>query len=492
MGSPGKRLLGGCGLVLLLTLLAVVGVAQVGDDPRNTSSEYQDAMNGASCYAHHAGEGFRPFDYNFVNTYSQLPVNEDVVIQVRVRYPVDSMTSPQEFVQDIGVLVNTTHARNVRVLTEDTPDDLQETYSLTLPPGTPLTETFSVASGAQSGRVTARLLSVSPVPADVEPGEWTVTVQGIPLQGDAQEKTVELTRDQFREKGSGDWIVEARWQHPLATVPADWQATIEIDVEVLYAQEATEFLFRAERAIQVGREPNFVLIPVPVRILSEEPASLDFRVEAIVYWQHKPGDGAPLDEGLFYRFMTMNVVGGDELVEGQSFVGPLPSASVDLYNLFTRLLGMIGLFLVLVTMVTGGVFGRSTRRFMNKITGGAKKRVLWHSAAGFLIIVVATVHFLVALLDTSDDISKGLLWGGVAWVLLVSLGFSGYYQVRIIKRWNYRVWRHLHLWSAVGVLLFLIVHTVLDGSDFAFLHEVLPGWYERLIWPRPTTGGGMA
>jgi hypothetical protein len=489
MGRATRRLLTGLAAIVVVAFLLTVGVvAQLGD-PRNESPEYWDAINDAQCFEHHLEDGFIPFGFRFANAYSQLPIGETVPITVQIRH-ITNYEGPHQ-VLDMTVTVNTEDAPNVQIVTDDIPDDIEMTDG-------PITMTHGdvqewgpifIGSGASAGHFRVQITDINvggvPAPLDAAGMQGLLILQAGNRQIEVRDTEAEipLGKDFFEAGGRGNYTFSAEYRSDNAMLPIE--VTLEAELVVTFEPDATEVTFGEPTRPVLAAVGHMAEITIPVRITSEDEALIDFRIRANAFWEHQAGDGAPLDDGIYYRFLTMRVVGGDELIETAQQEAPTPVGGVvNLYNLLTRILGFIGLFLVVAAMFTGGVFGKSSRRWMNKMTGGAKKRVLWHSSVGFLIVLVASIHFGVALIETRNDISTGLLWGGLAWALMISLGFTGYYQVRMIKKWNYRVWRHMHLWSAVAVLVFVLFHLVLEGSSFSDIRrDFLPG-YDRLLWPK--------
>jgi hypothetical protein len=474
-------------LLLAGVLVSVVTVAQMGD-PRNESPEYWDAVNDAQCFEHHLEDGFIPYGFRFANSYSQLPIGKTVPITVQIRH-ITNYLGPHQ-VKDMTVTINTEDAPNVHIMTDDIPENIEITDGpITLGHGE-VQEwgPVFIGSGASQGyfRVAIDQISYGGVAAPLDAaglqGQLILQAGSRVVEVRDTQAEIFMGKDFFEAGGRGNYTFSVEYRAHNAMVPTE--VTLDMELFVTFEPDATEVTFGDPSREALTAVGHVAEITIPVRIISEDEALIDFRIRANAFWPHDPGDGAPLDDGIYYRFLTMRVVGGDELVEVAQQEAPVPVGVVNLYNLLTRILGFIGLFLVVAAMFTGGAFGKSSRRWMNKMTGGAKKRVLWHSSVGFLIVLVATIHFGLALIETRNDISKGLLWGGMAWALMISLGFTGYYQVRMIKKWNYRVWRHMHLWSAVAVLVFVLFHLVLEGSSLSEIRrEHLPG-YDRLLWPK--------
>lgn len=136
-------------------------------------------------------------------------------------------------------------------------------------------------------------------------------------------------------------------------------------------------------------------------------------------------------------------------------------------------------FLLLASIWTGGMFGKASRRQLNTVFGTAKRRVAFHNFLSYGLILFASVHTVLFILETAYHWTLGLLWGGVAILAMFGLGVTGAVQVQMIRRWNYAFWRWSHYGLAVAAILFTLVHMALDGVHFGFVQEAL-GWNDPL------------
>ncbi len=490
-----RGVVAGCGTLVVCTLLVTSGFAQLGTDPRN-SDEYYAAVAGVNCWDCHAPTvyHYEPALFYVETRYTEVPVGETVDIVVMIRHIMSvprpaGLSKMTHAMQKMAVTLYKAGAPSVEVITEDFVEDLDDADDVRVDADERATRAFLVEAGASEVR--ARAYVRDPGPAFGAAGESLRLELVSPLDdrygdtGTASDRAVALGPKDVERSGSGEYVLVVSYAHPAPGLAGPLDVALEWVVD--YEQTQTAFRFEVPGGDIRGADPIDRLsrtVTIPIRLTSADEAFLDFQLEVENYWLHDAADDAPGDEGTFYRFDTLRIRGGEEYVVAAGLVeAPVPPASVDLQHLLTRILGFVSLLLVPVAMVTGGVFGKESRRVLNRLTGGAKKRVLWHNAMSFAIIGVASVHFLLALVDGASDWTRGLLWGGTGWAVLVSLGFTGYYQVQIIKRWDYAFWRRVHLSSALGVLLFGLVHMALEGGDLGFLRDLLPGWHERLVWP---------
>lgn len=473
MAGARLRLLAGATTLVTLTLLATLGMAQEGGDPRNISDEYYDALNDAECMSHHEADGFAPFTAGVVQHYRRVPIGEPVELEVRIRNPWDHTLF------DLSVTMNTSQAPDVEVVASDLPDDLARATTHTVGPGAAraVEETFPVEENATRVSVRAELVQDGLAHTLGQAPTVHVALEKRDRQQDDGTDEARVTWDKDRVGGQGFGTYTAR-----AWVESDLEEeyTLRLKTEVTYGSTATEHTFFAGDGIAL-RPGEGHTMRIPIVVHGEEANLLDLMARGRAHWDHQPSSKAA-DDGDFVRFTTTTVRGGDQFVKGQSAAAPVTAGTAfDIANLFTKIVGFVSILLVPISMVTGGLFGKGSRRWMNRVTGGPKRRVLWHSSMSWLILVTASLHFLLALVETKFRWTHGILWGGVGWALLVVLGVTGYWQVRMIRRWDYKTWRRVHLAAAVGVFVFGILHMLIDGDDLMPLRQAWP-WMDRLVF----------
>lgn len=148
-------------------------------------------------------------------------------------------------------------------------------------------------------------------------------------------------------------------------------------------------------------------------------------------------------------------------------------------------IGYAASFLIVSSIASGGMFGKASRRGMNNLFGSAKRRVAFHNFLSYGIILVATVHMVLFLIDGDYKWTRGLIWGGLSILSMFGLGVTGAVQVPMIRRWNYATWRWTHYGMTVAVILFTLLHMLLEGVHFGDVQEALH--YSDPFNPVPTT-----
>ncbi len=166
-----------------------------------------------------------------------------------------------------------------------------------------------------------------------------------------------------------------------------------------------------------------------------------------------------------------------------------PGGLAELVSLaaISEAVGYVSAFLLVASIWTGGMFGKRSRRQLNKVFGGARRRVAFHNFLSYGIIAFAIVHTVIFIWDLNGPLAAdgyhwllGVLWGGPAILAMLLLGVTGALQVPMIRRWNYSVWRWSHFWLAILAILFSLVHMGLDGQNFDFIRQSI-GYEDPLV-----------
>ncbi|MBW3581837.1 MAG: ferric reductase-like transmembrane domain-containing protein [Euryarchaeota archaeon] len=461
------------GLVTTATMIAAAGPAQT--DPRNTSDEYYDSIDGARCMSCHQEEGYDPLIVSFSRALRVVALDTTETLDVQVVNPW------KHALYDVVLTVDLDAAPDVRI-----PVDRGTT-----PPPHKLTEEVEVPRGRDNAveipfPVEPNATSLSVVAAAEEalfgslasspPNLHLLVMSDRPVEsrGDRMAREVRLDAEALRSHPAKEWTA-LLWHDEEDLDP---ELTVTVDIVVDYTPPDRRILTFTTSGIRAGEAHTFSM---PIELSTTESNLIDLQVTARAFWDH--ASGTDRNNGIVTRFATLNVRGGDETVTTAAAAFPQPVGPlVNITNLLARIFGIVGALLVPLAMVSGGILGKRSRRALNRMLGGARRRVLLHGAMSWIILAVATGHLALAFIESRFTWTHGLLWGGAAWLLLTSLGVTGLLQTRMIKHWDYRTWRATHLWSAVGVFAFAALHTLIDGSDLGVVRDALP-FLERLVWP---------
>jgi hypothetical protein len=219
-------------------------------------------------------------------------------------------------------------------------------------------------------------------------------------------------------------------------------------------------------------------IPFVMRGVRDGTYAVEAEVRATVYYHHKTVGNYDWEN--YTRVRTAQVEVGSVHVGPDAVARLGPVAASDGKVVVAEVAGAASAILLPPAMLVGGTYGRSSRQFLNTLLGGAKRRVMFHSAVSLGLTGAAVAHAALFLLEGLYAVHVGLLWGGLGVVGLLGLALTGYYQVPLIQKYGYGWWRGVHLVMGIGVVLFTCVHALLDGSHFGDLKEELPAWLTRM------------
>jgi hypothetical protein len=153
-------------------------------------------------------------------------------------------------------------------------------------------------------------------------------------------------------------------------------------------------------------------------------------------------------------------------------------------RLAARVLGFIGLILLIFLLPTGGALKVITKR-LNPLMGGAKKRVDLHCALSYLLLTIALLHssllmyghyfgvvwkgfFLIA---KSDYLNINL--GTIALCLMLVISLLGILQKSLVKAIGRKAWGYVHGIISYVALALIVVHLIWVGTTAAPVRAAL-------------------
>jgi len=153
-------------------------------------------------------------------------------------------------------------------------------------------------------------------------------------------------------------------------------------------------------------------------------------------------------------------------------------------RLAARVLGFIGLIILILLLPTGGALKAVTKR-LNPLLGGAKKRVDLHCALSYLLLTIALLHssllmyghyfgvvwngfFLIA---KADYLSINL--GTTALCLMLIISVLGILQKRLVKTMGRKAWGYVHGIISYVALALIVVHLIWIGTTAAPVRALL-------------------
>jgi hypothetical protein len=286
----------------------------------------------------------------------------------------------------------------------------------------------------------------------------------------------------FQGLGYGNWTIQmlvypapGNQPNPFGTSVqfiVDWGVDFQAGAERIGVLSSTRRLTEGQAEIFAWRLN--ALAPAPGEYV-------ELTVNGTVYHKHEPANNA-IDWTNVTTTHRFDVVAGPNGVELVTTGAPLiiaadtPSASIVEIS---EIIGYMSAFTLVLSVVTGGMFGRQSRRFMNRIMGGARHRVAFHNILSYGLTAAALIHTImfIALAVQGGPYSwtLGLIWGGLGLLCMLLLGVTGALQVPIIRKSNYPTWKWIHFWLAILAVVFTILHLLLDGAHFGPIQDAI-GW----------------
>lgn len=133
-----------------------------------------------------------------------------------------------------------------------------------------------------------------------------------------------------------------------------------------------------------------------------------------------------------------------------------------------RTTGILSGIVLFISIVMSGLY-RPMRNRIEGVLGGASNRIRWHCGTSFFLMLLSFVHGILLPFSPHALTLRGLTLGSSAFVVLGALGFIGLYQKSLTERWGAKNWSRAHLVLTILAVIIVIVHAVLDGTDFAWL-----------------------
>lgn len=444
-------------LLLLLTIGLIVTLGP---------AAWSQQVPRATCLDCHEAEGME-FAVLRTTPYIEIPTGEPLDLDVIVVNP---------WLHEITSGLVTLNLSQAPGLTFEKPDDIQEEDEFTLSIDESRNVTFPVEAGA-----TAIVATMEQTPDesgqganDVDTRLWLPDGSANPaspdgirppeLQEGELEPTIEPARtveriviEDQRLAETGDWNFEAfRETGP----PED---PINMRVQVFY--NTTDTLSQSFR--ETIDPENSGTVTFPVQGQEQGDVTVQYSVELTAYYDH--GDITAQDEGNETLEGSSSFTIGDQL-ETEDVDPTIPEQAPVNWPMNARawgeVTGFIGLFLVPLSLVLGGAFGRRNVLWVNKLVESARVRVLWHNAVSFILLFLTILHLVLFIYEPAFEWSVGMIWGGVSTLALIGLGVTGGFQRGIARSIDYAKWRLLHIAMAVVFVATLLVHSIVDGVHF--------------------------
>ncbi|HVL86541.1 MAG TPA: hypothetical protein VM681_00835 [Candidatus Thermoplasmatota archaeon] len=435
-------------------------------------------LDNANCFGHHAADvpPFKTTVHIVPDTLIQVPASGSFV------YAVTITNAWKHEMLNTRVGLNLTRMPNVAFAGDEVP--YQTTEQGTLPAGaTSAPFEFPVGINATAIVVT---LEGDPGPLSLNDFDLRVVApSGRAFLGAADDSTTGL--------GGGNPASD-RVEIDTATIQTEAGSTTGSvaawNAFVTFAGGTTPqggFSITIDVAYDITRNP-VRFAAGPARLAPGESATFEFElaagavasgqlgIQAIGTAFYNHNDPQAVDFGNYSKSASVPFAIGTETLHAQALAGP-GVAFLDPAQRVMRqwgfLLGFTGFFLVFPSLVLGGAFGTQSVRVMNRFSGSARQRVLWHNALSYVLLGIGVTHASLFLVETTYQWSVGLVWGGLTLAAFLGLAVTGALQTRLVKTYGYAAWRFSHFSMGFLALFFVILHVVVDGVDFQWLRDLM-------------------
>jgi hypothetical protein len=320
--------------------------------------------------------------------------------------------------------------------------------------GETATYTFPITNGAISATIILEgddgILGLNDLDMTVrgaEGGNWQSA-------GSGPDEAVGLDRRDFRQGGYGDYTVEVVWFIGNPSIAY----TLTIDVEY-----GADQIIMEGPDLKEGEEHTFV---IPLTSLDKGDNTINVAVAATAHHEHTEEDDSVTSDNYDYV-----VEGSSSVKVGDKFVYNPPSESEKgTFSVLIpeRVLGLLSMILLFVSIGFSSLLRPVSSR-IEKIVGGAANRVKLHCRISQGLLGIALIHGLLLPLSPHATSARGLLLGVPAFLIMGFLGYIGWQQNTLRPKWGNEKWKKVHLIFTVLAVVIVILHAMLDGSDFAWL-----------------------
>ncbi|MEE9151884.1 MAG: hypothetical protein V3U20_08655 [Thermoplasmata archaeon] len=268
------------------------------------------------------------------------------------------------------------------------------------------------------------------------------------------DENVNLNANNLRRGGVGDYF--ARVDYFVGGLSISF--TLTIDVEY-----STDQIFLQGSDLGPGEEYTFVL---PLKSKAQGDNTINVIVTGTAYHEHEENDDPLITDSDEYTYEESS-----NLRVGNRFVYEPPEGEFEFsvnILLLERITGLLSALLLVLSIGLCGYYRPLCSR-IEKITGGKAKRCKWHCRVSLVLLLISFIHGLMLPFSPYASTLRGLVLGTSAFMILGALGYIGWQQNSFKKRWGYEKWCRVHMLLTVAVVVIVVAHALLDGSDFSWL-----------------------
>jgi hypothetical protein len=490
----------------LLVLALVVGAAMAGvaSSQLNTEKQSEETYNGAGCYGCHRVWSPIPLRtmYQIIPPETvELAPGQDTEYVVEIKHMWGSTKMPgYPHLPRMEAFIDVSQAPSI-AFSGDQPPLLGQTWNGAVPAADPgqLGERFDDTTVTVGAGASDLVITLTPASTDPFTGP-DLRMQVYPGKKSAKGTTYESVDD--AGPGSAERFVVHGGTNitGLSTGIPEWTirtflkpAAGEDSRAVALQQTEIPFIITLDTYYNLTGEPRKYTISE--RVIEQGQSNLlawrlvgagtpgpdeKIRITANVTAFYPHDLCCNDDWGNFTKYYDVAVVagpGGGAVIQTDASA----LATVGVQEAFlgmdriSEMVGYLSAFLIIASILSGGMFGTRSRRAFNHLFGTARRRVAFHNALSYFLIVAAIVHTVLFIIEANYYWTLGLIWGGAAILAMAGLAVTGAWQVGMIRTWSYGVWRWTHYGLAIATIALTIVHMLLDGAHFADVQEWV-GW----------------
>ncbi|UCG70875.1 MAG: ferric reductase-like transmembrane domain-containing protein [Thermoplasmata archaeon] len=268
------------------------------------------------------------------------------------------------------------------------------------------------------------------------------------------DEAVKLNLREISRWGYGEYSIEVVWFVGSPSISFILTIDVEYGVDQIYLKGED---------LAPGGKFTFVL---PIKSTTKGENIVDVAVKGTAHYEHGENDDPLTSDNHDYTIEgSSGVLIGDKLVyepPDEDFQG-----SIGIL-VWERVFGLLSGLLLLISVGFSGLI-KPVSTIAEKIVGGAAKRVKWHCRVSLILIIFSLIHGVMLPYSPHASSLRGLVPGTLAMICFGILGYIGWQQKPLKKRWGVENWRRLHLILTIAVVVIVLVHAIMDGSDFAWL-----------------------
>ncbi|MHB8585771.1 MAG: ferric reductase-like transmembrane domain-containing protein [Thermoplasmatota archaeon] len=429
----------------------------------------------SKCLSCHQAEGMT-YVQILMPTITEVPQGQDFNVTVKIVDPW------KHHIENASVSLNLTDAPGLTFVGGVPPVFSQ--FQGSLGPGATDTKTFAVGPNATEMNIglvgddsgfSASKFSVHIFGSDGHP--WN----GTPPSSSTE--TIHLSAADIQAGGLGTWKLTVQRSTPV-TLPLASPSQLEGPYKVtvgIYGNVTgvNEIYVGGPARLNYGQNGSYTfhLHATPSTGTGRILYKVTMNARADVPTDHQAGHPADQqDLGHYIEWHTTAAFkGGTEYIATSSAlppVGPPPTIFID-ERAWGYALGYGATFSLIPSLVLGGTFSAGSVTWLNRFSGGARRRVLWHNASSFALMGFAGIHTFLFLWEPAKPWTDGAIWGEAALASMVLLGLTGAIQRSFVERWGFATWRYMHFGIAMLTIAFTLLHLGIDGTHFQFLRDMV-------------------